>query len=120
MPSMTSYSVGEVVLVPFPFSDLKERKQRPAVIVSPTAYQQARPDCILLAITSQICAPLGDGEALIDAWQAAGLLKPSLFKPLVFTLEQSVIRRRLGALVQSDQETLGVILRRIIQQEISA
>lgn len=119
MPSMTSYSFGDVVLVPFPFSDLTERKQRPAVIVSPTAYQQARPDCILLAITSQIRAPLGYGEALIDAWQAAGLLKPSVFKPLVFTLEQSVIRRRLGVLVQSDQETLGGILRRIIQQGLT-
>ena len=114
---MTSYKFGDVVLVPFPFSNLREHKQRPAVIISPNAYQSARPDCILLAISSQILSPLGYGEALIQAWQAAGLLKPSVFKPLVFTLEQSVIRRRLGSLAPSDLETLDVILRQIIQQE---
>lgn len=120
MPPMTSYRFGDIVLVPFPFSNLTESKQRPAVIVSSAAYQQARPDCILLAITSQIRAPLGYGEALIDGWKVAGLLKSSLFKPLIFTVEQSLIRRRLGALIQSDQETLGGILRLIMPQGLSA
>ncbi len=117
---MTRYSFGDVVLVPFPFSDLTQHKKRPAVIVSPRAYQQTRPDCILLAITGQIRSPLGYGEALVRAWREAGLLKPSLFKPLLFTFEQSGILRKLGSLTESDQATLHRILQQIIEQEAQA
>ena len=32
---MTRYDRGEVILVPFPFSDLSGAKQRPALVVRP-------------------------------------------------------------------------------------
>lgn len=112
---MTGYRFGDVVLVPFPFSDGVGIKKRPAVVVSPLAYQKARPDAILMAITSRLREPLGYGEALIDDWQAAGLLKPSLLKPLLFTLEQSGIVRRLGALTEDDRHRLDFTLKQIIQ-----
>ena len=117
---MTSYRFGDVVLVPFPFSDGVGIKKRPAVVVSPLAYQQARPDAILMAITSRLRDPLGYGEALIDDWQAAGLLKPSLLKPLLFTLEQSGIVRRLGTLTEADRHRLDFTLRQIIQQGLAS
>ena len=113
---MTSYRFGDVVLVPFPFSDGVGIKKRPAVIVSPLAYQQARPDAILMAITSRIRDPMGYGEALLHDWPAAGLLKPSLLKPLLFTLEQSGIARQLGALTEDDRHRLDFTLTQIIQQ----
>jgi mRNA interferase MazF len=50
---MTDFKFGDVVLVPFPFSDQISTKKRPAVIVSSPAYHQSRPDLILMAITSQ-------------------------------------------------------------------
>jgi mRNA interferase MazF len=62
MPTMTAYNFGDVMLVPFPFSDQTTTKQRPAVVISSTAYHQARPDVILLAVTSQVRASLGVGE----------------------------------------------------------
>lgn len=54
MPSMISYKQGDVLLVPFPFTDQSGQKQRPAVVVSGNAYNQVHPDLIMAPITSQI------------------------------------------------------------------
>ncbi len=52
MPSMTAYNFGDVILVPFPFSDQSQARQRPAVVVSSARYNTERADLILMAITS--------------------------------------------------------------------
>jgi len=111
---MISYSFADLVIVPFPFSDGITLKKRPAVVISSNQYQQSRPDIILLAITSRIRDPLGYGEALIQDWQQAGLMKPSIFKPLVFSLETSRILMKLGTLTYGDRERLAEILQQII------
>ena len=82
MPSTTAYSFGDVVLVPFPFTDQTASKKRPAVVVSANAYQQGRPDVIVMAVTSQILRPAGTlGEVLLSDWRGAGLPQASLIKP---------------------------------------
>ena len=111
---MISYSFADLVIVPFPFSDGITLKKRPAVVISSNQYQQSRPDVILLAITSRIRNPLGYGEAVIQDWQQAGLMKPSIFKPLVFSLEASRILMKLGTLTYGDRERLAEILQQII------
>jgi mRNA interferase MazF len=57
-------------------------KQRPAVVVSNRAYNQGRPDLVIMAITSQIRTPTGFGEVTIADWQAANLLKPSAMREI--------------------------------------
>jgi len=49
----TSYRFGEVVLVPFPFTDQTGMKKRPAIVVSTAAYQARRQDLIIMAVTSR-------------------------------------------------------------------
>ena len=51
---MTIYNQGDVLLVPYPFTDQSETKQRPAIVLSGAAYNQSHPDVILAPITSQI------------------------------------------------------------------
>ena len=51
---MTGFDFGAIVLVPFPFTNQSQAKQRPAVVVSSHAYQQQRPDVIVMAVTSQV------------------------------------------------------------------
>ncbi len=53
MPSTTSYKRGDVVLVPFPFTDLSTTKQRPALVVSSDQFNATRNDVLVAAITSQ-------------------------------------------------------------------
>ena len=111
---MTSYDFGDVVLVPFPFTDQKGNKKRPAVIVSSAAYNVARLDLILMAVTSQVRATAAFGEVLISEWQKAGLLKASVVKPVLATVERRLILRRLGRLEQTDRATLRQTLPAIL------
>ena len=97
MPTTTAYRFGDIVLVPFPFTDQSGIKHRPAVIVSSDAYHRERDDCLMMAVTSQIRSS-GSMETDITGWRHAGLIKPSVVKSVVFTIESSLIRRRLGRL----------------------
>ena len=100
------FDFGDVVPVPFPFTSQAASKKRPAVIVSNGAYNTARPDIVVMAITSQLRASPDLGEVWIGQWQAANLLRPSAIKPVFATLEQTLIIRRLGALAAADQAAL--------------
>jgi len=71
------YQFGDVVLVPFPFTNQAASKKRPAVVVSNGRYNHAKPDVVVMAITSQFRPNPTLGEVWLTAWQAAGLLKPS-------------------------------------------
>lgn len=62
-------SFGDVVLVPFPFTDQSGIKKRPAVVVSSNNYNVSRRDLLIMAITSQVRQPLGFAKALILDWQ---------------------------------------------------
>jgi mRNA interferase MazF len=62
---MMSYSFGDVVLVPFPFTDQTGNKKRPAVVVSSAAYNNSRPDSILMAITGQVKTTQAIGEMVV-------------------------------------------------------
>ena len=54
MPNTTAFRFGDLVLVPFPFSDQTGIKKRPAIVVSSDAYQRERPEVVLMAVTSQV------------------------------------------------------------------
>jgi mRNA interferase MazF len=103
---MTTYEFGDIVLVPFPFTDQSASKQRPAVVVSSAAYQRERLDLILMAVTSQVRGAGHFGEVEVRAWQQAGLLKPSVIKPVVATAEKRLVRTKLGQLGTSDAASL--------------
>jgi mRNA interferase MazF len=108
------FEFADVVLVPFPFTSQRASKKRPAVVVSNRAYSTARPDLIVMAVTSQLRPTPGMGDAWISHWQAAGLLKPSVVKPVFATLEQRLVLRRLGALDDDDQAALRKAISEII------
>jgi mRNA interferase MazF len=114
MPTTTGYEFGDVVLVPFPFTDQSTTKQRPAVVISSAAYQRERHDLIILAITSQVRAAATVGEVSVKDWKQAGLIKPSVMKPVIATIERRLVRKRMGTLSTDDQQTLRAALTEII------
>jgi mRNA interferase MazF len=106
MPTTIGCEFGDVVLVPFPFTDQTGTKKRPAVVVSSDAYHRDRPDVILMAVTSQVRPAVGLGEIAVERWKEAGLLKPSVLKPLLATVERRLVIRTLGRLEAPDREAL--------------
>jgi mRNA interferase MazF len=67
-----------------------------------------------MAITSQVRPVPTMGETTIVHWQAAGLLKPSVIKPLRTTIEASLVTRQLGALHADDQNSLHQVLAAVL------
>ena len=114
MMSTTIFEFGDIVLVPFPFTNQTASKRRPAVVISRRAHHDRGPDLILMAVTSQVRAPLMPGEVLLTGWQAAGLLKPSVVKPVLVTVEKPLVLRRLGRLGDRDRQSVAATLQRIL------
>ena len=114
MPNTTTYSFGDVVLVPFPFTDQTTTKKRPAVVVSSNGYNTARPDVVLMAVTGHLSTLPRIGEVVITEWKKAGLLKASTIKPILTTIERRLIIRILGQLKQPDTLSLRDSLKTIL------
>jgi mRNA interferase MazF len=115
MQTMTAYEFGDIVLVPFPFTDQTAAKKRPADVVSSGAYDRNRPDVILMAVTSQGHA-LHFGDIAVKDRQQAGLLKPSVIKPIFTTIEKGLVLSKLGRLSQEDRAALKEALQSILRE----
>jgi len=84
-------------------------------MVSSNQYNQQRPDLILAAITSQIATVLQFGETEIIHWSKAVLLKPSIIKPIVTTIEKKLDLKKLGKLDDLDIKSLKIFLQNILE-----
>lgn len=101
MPSTTNYNPGDVILIPFPYTDLSTFKQRPCLIISSAAFNSSHPDIIAVAITSQVPEKPSVSEYRLSPKEqlACGLPKPSIIKlGKIVTLDQRLIRKTLGNL----------------------
>ena len=111
---MTGYEKGDVILVPFPFSNQSAVKKRPAIVISSNAYNKISSDVVIMAITSQTEKTIGIGECLIKDWQNAGLLKSSAIKPAISTIEQPLVLKKLGSLSRGDFISIENALKEIL------
>jgi mRNA interferase MazF len=111
---MTGYEFGDIVLVPFPFTDQSTVKRRPAVVISSPAYHRQRPDLIIMAVSSRQPATLSEGEIHVQDWRGAGLLKPSVLKPVLTTIDPALVLKKLGQLTSTDQAALRQVLSTIL------
>jgi mRNA interferase MazF len=98
-----AYRRGTIVLVPFPFTDLSQRKARPAVVLSPEHINTRSPDVILAAISSTTPHAPNDLELVLyktdPLFKATGLRVNSVVKAQkLVTIQQSLIHTTLGQL----------------------
>ncbi|MBI5600222.1 MAG: type II toxin-antitoxin system PemK/MazF family toxin [Gemmatimonadetes bacterium] len=100
-----TFESGDVVTVPFPFTDRRQAKRRPAVVLSSRRLSAHANQYVLAMVTSArherwpFDVPVTDGPA-------AGLRAPSVVRWKLFTLDASLIVRRVGTLAESDRRVL--------------
>ncbi len=88
---------GEVVVIPFPFSDLSQSKLRPAVVAADLAGY----DVILCMITSQANDPDAISIEASD-FQSGGLPRVSNIRPnRLFTADSRILRSKSGLLTSA-------------------
>jgi len=91
------YEQGEIVLIPFPFTDLTTKKKRPVLVLSKKEYNRKTEDFIVCGITSNIKDT--EFSVLIDTedLESGFLPKPSRIKvDKIFTLEQSLVIKKFA------------------------
>ncbi len=107
---------GDIVLIPFPFTDLSGQKVRPALILSPDPTGED----VLVAFISSIIPPAPEPtEYVLDtahpAFAQTGLKGVSVFKMgKLATLHRSLILRRLGRATPELQNDLDAVLKRAV------
>ena len=97
---MAIYNQFEVVVVPFPFTDSSKTKRRPALVIS-DRDKFSVDQSILTMITTREHHPWSLDLEIKDL-DAAGLKAPSIVRFKLFTLEDSLIIRKIGSLSKSD------------------
>ena len=104
---------GDIVLVPFPFTDLTAVKKRPALVVSANWYNKRYRDVVLVAVTSHV--PLIPDELdyriTENDFKTGKLYKASVVKlGKMFTIENSLILKKI---CDVHGQTMDIILDRL-------
>jgi mRNA interferase MazF len=106
---MARFIKGDVVVIPFPFSDLSGSKRRPALVINHLPGN----DVILCQITSKATRDKFVIEISRSQFGSGGLPVDSYVRPnKIFTADQSIIIRKAGRL---DKETVSKVVEAIVE-----
>ena len=98
---MEKFVKGDIVVVPFPFSDLSQTKKRPALVITVFSGN----DIILCQITSKMVRDKYSIQLGNDDFQIGNLNQPSNIRPnRIFTAEKALILYPVGR-VKSEKMT---------------
>ena len=112
---MVTPSIGSIVLVKFPFSDLSQSKLRPAVVLA----DAGRGDWILCQITSKPYADLRAIELTEESFVSGSLQLTSYARPgKLFTANFELIARESGILKESVRRRIVAALLKIIRRPL--
>ncbi|MCD8741551.1 type II toxin-antitoxin system PemK/MazF family toxin [Mucilaginibacter roseus] len=108
---MAGFVKGDVVVIPFPFSDLSGSKRRPALVLADLPGD----DIILCQITSQqawdsFAVPIDASSFLSGSLPVASNVRPSR----IFTADKNIILKKAGTLNQSAYNKVVSIINSLI------
>ena len=97
---MSIYRQRDIVLVPFPFSDLSGQKVRPVLILSNDVYNQQSADVVVCGLTTNLSpTPYSIIVDVTDVEQPGTLRHKSKIKiDTIASLEQSILIKQIARL----------------------
>jgi len=110
-----TYDRFDVVAVPFPFTDEKKAKKRPALVLSASGSFNSIIGHSVMAMITSARNSLWPMDVEIRDLAAAGLPAPSLVRMKVFTLDHRLIDRTLGRLSENDSRLVAISLHKLFE-----
>lgn len=108
---MGKFVRGQIVVVPFPFTDTSDVKKRPAVVIG----EAEMGDFILCMITKSQPTSEDSVELTQSCFASGGLVvNPSYARPCrIFTAHVSIIEKSCGVLNQPTIDSIKAILHKL-------
>ena len=101
---------SDVVIVPFPFTEQAQAKNRPTVVLSDRTFNIGGYSILAMITTKQ--EPVWVGDILIKDYLGAGLRVPCLIRFKIFTLDNRLITKKIGS--------LGIVDARQVKKQLRA
>jgi mRNA interferase MazF len=109
---MQSFEQGDVVRVPFPYTDRATRQWRPALVVSRGGLGEDRRLLWVAMITSADNRPWPDDVPFGETYPEAGLPAPSIVRPCKVATIESGHAAKIGRVNAELMQQVVVFLRR--------
>lgn len=89
---------GDIIIINFPFTSLKDSKVRPALIISNEKFNKGK-NCLLLAISTQKGSPIYS-EILEEGDLTSGKLKKQSFIRFhnIFSVDKKLIIKKVASI----------------------
>jgi len=104
----------DIVLLPFPFSDLKREKVRPALVISNNTFNKKSDDCIMIPLTTVI---KNEHYSIIinqKDLSSGKLLKSSRIRvDKIFSIDKNIISMKIGVIKESILEKIKSEIKKI-------
>jgi mRNA interferase MazF len=109
---MEKFEVGEIIVVLFPFSDLKDQKVRPALVLANAEFN----NIILCQITSKPYASKSALKLSKTDFDQGSLPRVSYIRPdKLFTAESSLIQKKIGKLITRKKKSVLTIMQKMFK-----
>jgi mRNA interferase MazF len=107
-------TIGDIVLIPFPFSELTKTKIRPAVVITETRDKYK--DVVVSAISSVVPKKLSEREFIVSTGYSNKLRVNSIVKSdRIVTVKREEIIAEMGRLTDNELQRFKSILTEMIR-----
>ncbi len=104
----------EIVLIPYPFSDLEGTKVRPALVISNDIFNKKSEDCIMIPLTTVIKNEPYSVVINQRDLSAGKILKPSRIRiDKIFSVKKSLISMKIGIIKENVLRKIKIEIEKI-------